>query len=155
MPGPAKGLEALLGEDAAGLSSTNIARLTAGWEKEYTDFRQRDLSEREYVYVWVDDVHFNIRLDDDRLCTLMIIGARPDGRRRSCSRSRMVIGRECRELEVGAAASSSGAEWSHRYLPWAMVCSASGPPRGRSGPRLASRIAPAASATRNIPSSEA
>jgi transposase-like protein len=53
-------LEALLGEDA-GLSPTTIARLTAGWEKEYSDFRRRDLSGRDYVYVWVDGIHFNIR----------------------------------------------------------------------------------------------
>src|ERR1035437_8072426 len=72
-------LEGLLGEDAAGLSPTNIARLTACWEKEYTAFRQRDLAGREYVYVWVDGVHFNIRLEDDRLCTLVMIGARPNG----------------------------------------------------------------------------
>jgi len=72
-------LAALLGEDAAGLSPTTIARLTAGWEQEYKDFGQRDLSEREYVYVWVDGVHFNIRLDDDRLCTLVVIGVRPGG----------------------------------------------------------------------------
>ena len=72
-------LEGLLGEDAAGLSPTNIARLTACWEQEYTAFRQRDLAGREYVYVWVDGVHFNIRLEDDRLCTLVMIGARPDG----------------------------------------------------------------------------
>lgn len=72
-------LQTLLGEDAAGLSPTNIARLTACWEKEYADFRQRELSGREYVYVWVDGVHFNIRLEDDRLCTLVMIGARPDG----------------------------------------------------------------------------
>jgi putative transposase len=72
-------LEGLLGEDAAGLSPTNIARLTACWEKEYTAFRQRDLAGREFVYVWVDGVHFNIRLADDRLCTLVMIGARPDG----------------------------------------------------------------------------
>ena len=72
-------LEALLGKDAAGLSPTTIARLTAGWEKEYNDFRQRDLSGREYVYVWVDGVHLNIRLDDDRLCTLVVIGVRPNG----------------------------------------------------------------------------
>jgi len=68
-----------LGEDAAGLSATNITRLTACWEKEYTAFRQRDLAGREYVYVWVDGVHFNIRLEDDRLCTLVMIGARPNG----------------------------------------------------------------------------
>jgi putative transposase len=72
-------LEGLLGEDAAGLSPTNITRLTTCWEKEYTAFRQRDLAGREYVYVWVDGVHFNIRLEDDRLCTLVMIGARPDG----------------------------------------------------------------------------
>jgi putative transposase len=72
-------LESLLGEEAAGLSAANIARLTACWEKEYADFRRRDLSGREYVYVWVDGVHFNIRLEDDRLCTLVMIGARPNG----------------------------------------------------------------------------
>jgi putative transposase len=72
-------LEGLLGKDAAGLSPTNITRLTACWEKEYTAFRRRDLTVREYVYVWVDGVHFNIRLEDDRLCTLVMIGARPNG----------------------------------------------------------------------------
>lgn len=74
-------LEALLGAGAAGLSPTNITRLTACWEKEYADFRQRDLSGREYVYVWVDGVHFNIRLEQDRLCALVMIGARPDGKK--------------------------------------------------------------------------
>jgi transposase-like protein len=29
--------------------------------------------------VWVDGVHFNIRLEGDRLCTLVMIGARPNG----------------------------------------------------------------------------
>jgi len=72
-------LEGLLGADAAGLSPTNISRLTACWEKEYTAFRQRDLAGREYVYVWVDGVHFNIRLEDDRLCTLVMIGTRANG----------------------------------------------------------------------------
>jgi len=72
-------LAALLGEDAAGLSPTNIARLTTCWEKEYADFRHRELSGHEYVYVWVDGVHFNIRLEDERLCTLVMIGARPNG----------------------------------------------------------------------------
>jgi putative transposase len=72
-------LEGLLGADAAGLSPTTITRLTAGWAKEYQAFTQRDLSGREYVYVWVDGVHFNIRLEDDRLCTLVMIGAKPNG----------------------------------------------------------------------------
>jgi len=72
-------LTGLLGEDAAGLSPTAIARLVKVWEAEYTAFRRRDLADRDYVYVWADGVHFNIRLEDDRLCTLVVIGARPDG----------------------------------------------------------------------------
>lgn len=72
-------LPILLGEDAAGLSPTNIARLTAVWAEEYHAFRCRSLADRDYVYVWVDGVHFNIRLEDARLCTLVVLGARPDG----------------------------------------------------------------------------
>lgn len=72
-------LPILLGDDAAGLSATNIARLTAVWEQEYRQFRCRNLEGRDYVYVWADGVHFNVRLEDDRLCTLVLIGARPDG----------------------------------------------------------------------------
>ena len=72
-------LGSLLGEEAAGLSSTNIARLTETWSEEYKQFRFRSLKARDYVYIWADGVHFNVRLDDDRLCTLVIIGVRPDG----------------------------------------------------------------------------
>jgi putative transposase len=72
-------LTGLLGEEAAGLSSTNIARLTAVWEDEYRAFRKRSLADRDYLYVWADGIHFNVRLEDDRLCTLVLIGARPDG----------------------------------------------------------------------------
>lgn len=72
-------LTSLLGEDAAGLSATNIARLTTAWEEEYHVFRKRSLADRDYVYVWADGIHFNVRLEDDRLCTLVLIGVRPDG----------------------------------------------------------------------------
>ena len=72
-------LPILLGEDAAGLSPTTITRLTAEWEQDYKEFGQRDLSDRDYVYVWVDGVHFNIRLEEERLCTLVMIGVRADG----------------------------------------------------------------------------
>ena len=65
----------MLGDDAAGLSATNIARLTNEWETEYRAFQQR-LTDRDYVYVWVDGVHFNIRLGDDRLCTRPAAGSR-------------------------------------------------------------------------------
>jgi transposase-like protein len=72
-------LEGLLGKEASGLSPTTVSRLVSEWESEYQLFRKRSLADRDYVYVWVDGVHFRIRLEDDRLCTLVMIGARPDG----------------------------------------------------------------------------
>jgi len=72
-------LVGLLGEDAAGLSPTAVARLVKVWEAEYATFRRRDLADRDYVYVWADGVHFSVRLEEDRLCALVVIGARPDG----------------------------------------------------------------------------
>jgi transposase-like protein len=72
-------LPVLLGEDATGLSPTTITRLTASWEAEYHAWRQRDLHDADYVYVWVDGVHFRVRLEEDRLCTLVMIGVRADG----------------------------------------------------------------------------
>lgn len=72
-------LPVLLGEDAAGLSPTTITRLTASWEAEYHTWRTRSLADTDYVYVWVDSVHFRVRLEEDRLCTLVMIGVRPDG----------------------------------------------------------------------------
>jgi transposase-like protein len=74
-----EGLAALLGDDAAGLSPTAITRLTAAWQADYEAFQKRDLSDRDYVYVWADGVHFRIRLEEDRLCALVMIGVRPDG----------------------------------------------------------------------------
>ena len=46
---------------------------------EYRAFQKRSLADRDYVYVWVDGIHFNVRLEDDLLCTLVMIGVRPDG----------------------------------------------------------------------------
>ncbi len=73
-------LPVLLGEEAArGLSPTNITRMTAPWQEEYQAFGKRRLDERDYVYIWVDGIHVNVRLEEDRLCLLVMIGARPDG----------------------------------------------------------------------------
>ena len=71
-------LTSLLGEDA-GLSPANITRLTDVWSTEYQAFKRRRLDDRDYVYIWADGVHFNIRLEEDRLCTLVVIGVRSDG----------------------------------------------------------------------------
>src|SRR3954451_5534194 len=64
---------------AAGLSASVITRLSAQWQDEQHGFAQRDLFERDYVYVWADGVHFNVRLEEDRLCCLVIVGVRVDG----------------------------------------------------------------------------
>jgi transposase-like protein len=64
---------------AAGLSSSVITRLTRQWQAERDAFMRRDLSGVDYVYVWVDGIHFNIRLEEERLCTLVVVGVRVDG----------------------------------------------------------------------------
>src|SRR3989442_15723964 len=73
------GLAALLGEQAAGCSPSVITRPVSSWQQEYGAWRTRSLADRDYVYVWADGVHFNVRLEDERLAALVIIGARPDG----------------------------------------------------------------------------
>lgn len=63
-------LEQFLGS-AAGLSSATITRLTKQWTDDYHAFSKRDLSSVDYVYVWVDGIHVNVRLEEDKLCLLV------------------------------------------------------------------------------------
>jgi len=72
-------LAALVGPDCPGLSATTITRLKQSWEAEYHAWSQRDLSPRQYVYLWADGVHFNVRLEEDRTCILVLMGATADG----------------------------------------------------------------------------
>ena len=127
-------LGALLGKDATGLSATNIARLTGEWEAEYRAFQTRSLADREYVYVWVDGVHFNVRLEDDRLCTLVMIGVRPDGTKELItvkdSSPAPVDGRGALGLGTGRAADS----------PARRVTAAPAPARRRRARRCATRL---------------
>ena len=74
-------LEAILGKNIIGLSPENIVRLKKVWEEEYEAWNKRDLSNECYVYIWVDGIYFNVRLDDDRQCILVIVGAKPDGKK--------------------------------------------------------------------------
>ena len=62
-----------------GLSASSIGRLLETWGAEYSAFENRDLSGSDFVYVWADGVHFRIRLEEDRLCCLVVIGVRADG----------------------------------------------------------------------------
>lgn len=72
-------LPVLLGAEAAGLSATTISRLIRIWQQEYEDWRKRSLVGRDYVYIWVDGLHFNVRLEQDRLACLVVMGVNVDG----------------------------------------------------------------------------
>jgi transposase-like protein len=65
----------------AGLSASTIQRLRREWSQELTAFQRRDLSQVDYVYLWADGVHFSIRLEEDRLGCLVLLGVRADGRK--------------------------------------------------------------------------
>ena len=72
-------LAALLGPDAPGLAASTIARLKATWWDEYERWQRRDLSAKRYVYFWADGVYFSPRMDHDKQCVLVIIGADAHG----------------------------------------------------------------------------
>jgi transposase-like protein len=65
----------------AGLSAPVITKLTETWKVEQHAFSQRDLSGVDYVYLWADGIHVNIRLEEHKLCLLVMIGVRADGRK--------------------------------------------------------------------------
>ena len=68
-------LSSILGKGASGLSAANIVRLKKVWEDEYKQWKGRDLSDKTYVYFWVDGIYFNVRLDDSRSCILTVMAA--------------------------------------------------------------------------------
>jgi len=74
-------LETLLGPQAAGFSATTITRLLKVWQEEYDVWRKRSLQGKDYVYIWADGIYFNVRLEEDRLACLVILGVLPDGRK--------------------------------------------------------------------------
>jgi putative transposase len=76
--GPA--LEQFLGSDQ-GLSAATITRLTTQWQDQARAFNARSLAGSDYVYVWVDGIHLKVRLEADKVCLLVIIGVRADGRK--------------------------------------------------------------------------
>jgi transposase-like protein len=74
----APALGEFFGSDA-GLSPSVITRLTTSWQDERDRFSKRSLADVDYVYIWVDGIHFNVRLGEERLCCLVIVGVRADG----------------------------------------------------------------------------
>ena len=74
-------LQALVGPECPGLSASTITRLLESWRTEYQEWSKRSLADKHYVYLWVDGVHFNIRLEEDRHCILVLMGATADGKK--------------------------------------------------------------------------
>ena len=74
-------LQGLFGVEAKGISATTVTRLKAVWEEEHRAWSKRSLKGKRYVYVWADGVHFNIRLEDDRQCILVLMGVTADGKK--------------------------------------------------------------------------
>ena len=74
-------LSALLGPEAPNLSSDTVLRLRQSWKEELKKWRDRDLSAREYVYIWADGIYFQARMEHESQCILVIIGATPEGKK--------------------------------------------------------------------------
>lgn len=74
-------LSSVFGEDSKGFSPATIIRLTKNWEKEFQEWKKRDLTGKEYVYVWADGVYVKSRLDGEKTCLLVIIGVGVDGKK--------------------------------------------------------------------------
>lgn len=74
-------LQHLTGNNTASLSTTTVVRLKKAWAEEREEWSRRSLADKRYVYFWVDGVHFNIRLEEDRQCILVVMGATQDGKK--------------------------------------------------------------------------
>ena len=72
-------LAAILGQGASGLSAATITRLKRVWEQEYESWRKRPLDSAEYAYIWADGIYVNVRLEEERTCILVVVGANYEG----------------------------------------------------------------------------
>jgi putative transposase len=79
--GFSEALGALLGRDAPGLSAGTISRLKAVWEDEHARWDKRSLAHKRYVYLWVDGIHFGVRLEEANQCILVVMGATAEGKK--------------------------------------------------------------------------
>ena len=79
--GFSEALAALLGRDAPGLSAGTISRLKAVWQEEHAQWEKRSLAHKRYVYLWVDGIHFGVRMDEANQCILVVMGATADGKK--------------------------------------------------------------------------
>jgi len=96
---------------AAGLSPATVTRLTAQWQDDAAAFGKRSLAETDFVYMWVDGIHLKVRLEQDKVCLLVMIGVRADGTKelialadgfRESSESWADLLRDCKRRGMGA-----------------------------------------------------
>ena len=114
----------MVGPRAAGLSASTVTRLKQVWEQEFEDWSKRSLEGKEYVYLWADGVHFNIRLEEDRQCILVLMGATADGHKeliavadgyRESEQSWLTLLLDVKSRGPGASIPS----WPPAMAPWA------------------------------------
>jgi len=74
-------LAALLGRGAPGLSASTISRLKTIWQEEHARWEKRSLEHKRYVYLWVDGIHFGVRMEEANQCILVVMGATVDGKK--------------------------------------------------------------------------
>jgi len=75
-------LQTLLGEQAKGFSPNVIVRLKEQWTAEHEEWSRRDMTGKQYVYIWADGIHVNVRLEDTenkQQCLLVVMGATAEG----------------------------------------------------------------------------
>ena len=72
-------LKAILGNEAGNISASTVSNLKAGWEREYSEWTKRDLSQNEYAYFWVDGIYCKVRFEDEKSCLLVIMAADAKG----------------------------------------------------------------------------
>ena len=88
-------LQAIFGKDAGSLSANTISRLKEAWYEEHEAWRKKPLSSHEYAYIWADGVYFNARIEGERSCILVVIGAKFNG-----EKELLAISAGVRESEV-------------------------------------------------------
>jgi len=71
----------LLGKDAGGFSADSVLRLQKLWKEELNQWQKRRLESKNYVYMWADGIYFQARMEHDKQCMLVIIGATPEGKK--------------------------------------------------------------------------
>jgi len=79
--GFSEALAGLLGRDAPGLSAGTISRLKAIWQEEHRCWEKRSLAHKRYVYLWVDGIHFGVRMEEASQCILVVMGATAEGKK--------------------------------------------------------------------------